>query len=187
MEQIGLLAIQGAYRDHVKFFDKKRFKCSLVRNNSELKHVDKLIIPGGESTVITKYLRKYNMVDSIKEKIDDGMKVWGICAGSIVVSKIVDGNKNDLSLIDIEVKRNAYGRQKNSFIVNCDVNFLNLKKFPHYFIRAPRIIKTGKSVEILNEFKGDPICVKNDNIFITTFHPELTERSDFHEYFLERF
>ncbi|MBU0731590.1 pyridoxal 5'-phosphate synthase glutaminase subunit PdxT [Patescibacteria group bacterium] len=179
---IGVLALQGAFAEHVKILDKLGYPHKEVRTKRDLVGVDGLIIPGGESTTIGKLLEWEDLADEIKKRAGKDLAIWGICAGLILIAKEVDSDYS-LKLLDVNVKRNAYGRQLHSF-----TSSLSSKKFNNLegvFIRAPKIISTGKDVEVLTEYKKEPVLVRQGNILGSTFHPELTEDTRVHEYFYE--
>ena len=181
--RVGLLGLQGAFLDHIKYIEKAGHEHLIVKDKNSLKKCDRIILPGGESTVMKKYLEEFDMKELLSGLIKDGLPVWGICAGSIILAKKVDGKDGVLSVIDAELKRNAYGRQLSSKIVNSDITYLNAKKFPLIFIRAPKIEKVGSDVDVHLEYDGSPIFVQHKNVMLTTFHPELSENDIFHSYF----
>ena|ERR1700758_4862278 len=182
---IGVLALQGAFSKHMDRLKSLGVKAIEVRKREELKQCDGLIIPGGESTTILK------QIEFIKLSIDLGefakqKPVFGTCAGLILMSKkIIQDPMTPFGLLDIEVERNAYGRQADSFQVQVDVYLLTRKKIPAIFIRAPRIKSCTTKVEILSEYEGEAILVKQGHHLGATFHPELTEDASIHEYFIK--
>jgi 5'-phosphate synthase pdxT subunit len=181
---VGLLGLQGAFLDHRKHLTRLSRTWRIVRNRDDLGSVDRLIIPGGESTVMAMYLAAYDLVEPLKERVAAAMPVWGICAGAILLAGSVDGRPGTLNLLDIKVRRNAYGRQDASAIYPVDVPILDRTAFEAFFIRAPRITATGPGVSVLATRDGAPVFVHQGAVMATTFHPELTDDSVFHDYFL---
>jgi len=184
---IGVLAIQGDFQLHQGMLDKLGVDNIQVKKIDELRKCDGLIIPGGESTTFIKVLKELNLFDEIslfgKEK-----PIMGTCAGLITLaSKVRNYPIESLKLIDIEVERNAYGRQIDSFIDTIKIN-LNGKEqeFEGVFIRAPKIRKIGEGVIPLGYHKEDVVMAENDLILVATFHPELTEDTRVHKYFVEK-
>jgi len=156
-----------------------------VKTVGDLEKVDRLIIPGGESTAIGKLAKIYNLDREISKRGREGMPIFGTCAGMILLANKVVGNEQiRFNLIDIEVERNAFGRQVDSFEV--DLNIVNFtgKPFRAVFIRAPYIKKIGREVKVLAEFKGKIVMARQKNILVSSFHPELTDDSRVHKYFL---
>ncbi len=182
-QTIGLLGLQGAFRDHIPHLDALGLKWRVVRDPGSLAAVDRLIIPGGESTVMARYLARFSLADPLKGRIEAGMPVWGICAGSILLANTVDGRPGMLGGLGIGVARNAYGRQVDSFQAPLEVPLLSLSGFPGIFIRAPKIVETGDGVEVLARIEGDPVFVRAGALMATTFHPELTAGNAFHRFF----
>ncbi len=181
---IGVLGLQGAYAKHFAMLNSLKIKPVNIRWPDELESCDGLIIPGGESTTITKLLKENELQDALvqfaKEK-----PVFGTCAGMILMAKSVeDSSVQTLNLIDINVDRNGYGRQVHSFIDDLDIN-LNGSSFSMrgIFIRAPRILKIGDDVEILASIKQEPVLVRQGHHIAASFHPELTNESRIHKYF----
>jgi 5'-phosphate synthase pdxT subunit len=199
---VGILALQGAYQKHYDIVQQLGQDVCFVRTPKEFSKVDKLIVPGGESTTIGKLMNWYGLLEPIKKHISEGMPVFGTCAGLILLAKKVDGFlPYSLGAVDITVERNAYGSQIDSFEVEimlnskCQIDKLtpayakimnsnSSSQFNAIFIRAPRIIEVGKNVDILLEYDGNPILVKEKNILAATFHPELTDDTGIHEIFL---
>ena len=172
--KIGILDIQGSVEEHESALSKiAEVETIFVKTVDDLQNIQGLIIPGGESTTIGKLLKRFGLDLEIKKRVDSGMVVWGTCAGAILLS--------DLGLIDVEIERNAYGSQLNSFETGLD---FDNKKIPGVFIRAPKILEVGEGVEILSKHNNHPVAVKQKNILLTTFHPELTDSMVVHEYFI---
>lgn len=183
---IGVLALQGDFAEHKAMLDKCDIQNLYVRTIEDLNSVDGLIIPGGESTTISKLMRINGIDKALQQKIKRGFPVFGTCAGAIVLARHVKGNKfsdnNGLGLLNITVNRNAYGRQLESFETQLTVKGFNTS-VPAVFIRAP-MIEANNGVEILSHFKNHPVLVRQGNIIASTFHPELTEDTRIHRYFL---
>ena len=170
---IGVLAFHGGFAEHITALRKAGFECCEVRNLEDLAKVTGLIIPGGESTVIGKFLEKTGVGDVICARAADrNFKIYGTCAGMILLAK------NRLGLLDISVERNAYGRQVASFITDLEIGGKKLRV--GHFIRAPKITEVGAGVEILASHNGVPVFVSQGNIWASSFHPELSELPDVH-------
>jgi len=183
--KVGLLGLQGAFLDHIQHLEYLGADYHLVKSTADLDVIDRLIIPGGESTVMEKFLDIFAMTDPLKNKINGGMPVWGICAGSILLAETVDGRPGILGVLPAVVTRNAYGRQLESSEKDIVVPELQRPLFHAMFIRSPRIEKVGPDVDVLSCVDNDPVFVRSGHVIATTFHPELTDDSVFHEYFLK--
>ena len=183
---IGILALQGAFKEHKDILDKLEADSYEIRKKSDLKkRPDGLIIPGGESTVIGKLLNDLDMMEELKNMIENGIPVFGTCAGLILLAKKIENDKRiHLGCMNIEVQRNAYGRQLGSFVT--EEEFQGIGKIPMVFIRAPYIKSIGNNVKILSEVKGKIIAAEEKNILVTAFHPELTKDTRVHKYFIEK-
>ena len=183
---IGILALQGAFKEHKDILDKLEADSYEIRKKSDLKkRPDGLIIPGGESTVIGKLLNDLDMMEELKDMIENGIPVFGTCAGLILLAKKIENDKRiHLGCMNIEVQRNAYGRQLGSFVT--EEEFQGIGKIPMVFIRAPYIKSIGNNVKILSEVKGKIIAAEEKNMLVTAFHPELTKDTRVHKYFLEK-
>ncbi len=182
--KIGILALQGDFREHAEAIKKLGAEAVLVKLPEDLDKVHALIIPGGESTTISMLMERFKLDKAIKEKHQQGMPIYGTCAGAIILSKeIIGSNQPNLNLMDISIRRNDYGRQIDSFEAEFEIK--DIGNFKGVFIRAPVIKKIHNSAEILAEYKKSPIMVKHDSILITTFHPELTNDLRVHKYFLD--
>ena len=184
---IGVLASQGAFAEHIAALNKLGTEAVPVRLTGELKGLDGLIIPGGESTAISRLISGYNLATEIVGLTGEGMPVFGTCAGMILMAKNVLGNStHTLGIMDITVKRNAFGRQVDSFETNLNIPALGKELFPAVFIRAPLIESCAKSVVVLAKLKDDAIvAVKQGKMLATAFHPELTDDLRLHRYFLD--
>jgi len=185
MITIGVLGVQGAIKEHIDKLSKiSNVTPIIVKTKEEIDLVDGLIIPGGESTVIGKLLDEFNLMTYLREKIKSGLPVWGTCAGMILLAKKLSNDKKaHLQVMDIEVKRNAYGTQIESFITNKVIKEVSDNPIPLVFIRAPYVEKTYDGVEVLAEVDGNIVACKQGNMLATSFHPELTEDLSFHKYF----
>ena len=185
---VGVLGIQGGFSKHKEMIESIGYDAKIVRTPEELKKTNALIIPGGESTTFLNLFEKLELAEAIKE-YNLKSPIMGTCAGLIVLSKKVDDIKNGtLGLIDIEVSRNAYGRQKESFIDRVTVNFNDESaEIDAVFIRAPKIIKYGSECKVLAKYKNNIIMLQNESVLVSSFHPELTGNSTVHKYFLENF
>ena len=185
----GVLAIQGAVSEHIetlkKILSERRGSVVVVRKKEDVKKIDALIIPGGESTTISKLIVKNDLYSDIKKRGEEGMPIMGTCAGAIILSRKVDDTRvNLLNLMNIETQRNAFGRQTNSFEAPVKIRGFD-KEFPAVFIRAPLIMDVWGAAEVLSRFDDRIIMVQQDNLFALSFHPELTNDLRIHEYFLE--
>jgi 5'-phosphate synthase pdxT subunit len=179
----GVLALQGDFREHARVLSSLDAAPVEVRTAAHLADVDRLVIPGGESTTIGKLARAYGLVEPIRERAGDGMPILGTCAGMIVMAQKVDGLEPLLSLVDITVRRNAYGRQVDSFEADLDVEGV-----PHpvrgVFIRAPIVDEVGEEVRVLAEHEGRPVVLEQGNLVVASFHPELVGETGLHGYML---
>ena len=187
-EKIGVLALQGDFAKHQTMLRLLKIEPVLVKKPQDLHGCGGLIIPGGESTTLTRLIQKCNMHKPIRE-FTAKHPIMGTCAGAIMVaSSAGDRRIEPLQLIDISGARNAYGRQIDSFVTHVDVPFLGgPERFKAVFIRAPKIRNVGSQVEVLMELHGNPIMVQEGNVLALTFHPELTSDPRIHKYFLEHF
>jgi 5'-phosphate synthase pdxT subunit len=181
---VGLLGLQGAFLDHVPHFDRLGVAHIIVRDVQGLGMIDRLVIPGGESTVMTKFLIEFGMLAPLQARIAAGMPVWGVCAGAILLSEEVDGRPGPLGALPVSVTRNAYGRQIDSSQRNIDVPLFDRHNYPAIFIRAPKIDRLDHHVTIHAKLGDDPVFIQNDRVMATTFHPELNPDDLFHRYFL---
>jgi pyridoxal 5'-phosphate synthase pdxT subunit len=183
---IGVLALQGDVVEHIAAMRRAGAQAIPVKNREDLARVGGLIIPGGESTTVMKLLDRFQMAAPIVERVHDGMPLWGTCMGMIVIAREVLGlEQPSLDLIDISVRRNAFGRQNESAEVELPIAALGEPSFPAIFIRAPWIERTGPGVELLAERNGYGVMVRQGNVLGTSFHPELAQDQRVHTYFLQ--
>lgn len=183
---IGVLALQGDVVEHVAAMRRAGAQAIPVKNLADLQRVDGLIIPGGESTTVMKLLDRFALAKPIVERVRGGMPLWGTCMGMIVVARdVVEMQQPSLDLIDISVRRNAFGRQNDSAEVEMAIPALGERPFPAIFIRAPWIERVGPNVELLAERDGHGVMVREGNVLGTSFHPELTGDARVHGYFLD--
>lgn len=182
---IGVLALQGDFREHIWALQRLGVEAFAVKTVSDLERIDGLIIPGGESTSIGRIAQATGVGEKIVELAREGLPIYGTCAGMILMAKkIVDRpNQYSFGLMDIAVRRNAYGRQIESFEVYIDVN--GIGKVKAVFIRAPKIVELGKNVEVLASYENTPVLVRENNLLASSFHPELTDDLRIHEYFVK--
>lgn len=183
--KVGVLSLQGAVEEHLRMIEGCDFEGIKVKTIEDLEKVDRLIIPGGESTAIGKLAKIYGLDREIVKKGKEGMPIFGTCAGMILLAnKVVGNDQIRFSLIDIVVERNAFGRQVDSFEVDLKIEDFSGKLFKAVFIRAPYIKKVGREVKVLAVFKEKIVMARQKNILVSSFHPELTEDLRVHEYFL---
>jgi 5'-phosphate synthase pdxT subunit len=185
--KVGVLALQGAFAEQLHALSKLYVECLEVRLPADLNGLDALIIPGGESTTISKLLQSNGLINPLIEKIKRGFPVLGTCAGLILMAReIVDsGGVNGLNMMDIKVRRNAYGRQTDSFEVDLHIPACGKESFHGVFIRAPVIESYSGKIEVLCSLEDRPVAVRQGNLVACSFHPELTGDLRFHRYFLE--
>lgn len=179
--------MQGAFREHIAMLRRLPGVTPFtVRREEELRQCDGLIIPGGESTTMGKLLNDFHLMEPLKKKIEEGLPVWGTCAGLILLAKTIDGqDERYLQTMDIQVKRNAYGRQIDSFSETVDIPFLG-GAHPLVFIRAPYIESVGPGVTVLITLHGHIVAAEERNMLATSFHPELRDDPAFHQYFVNK-
>jgi len=182
--KIGVLALQGAVEEHIASLRRAGAEGVVVKRVEQLDELHGLIIPGGESTTIGKLMRKYGFIEAIRQFAADGKPVFGTCAGLIVLAKRIDGGEEPhLGLMDMTVVRNAFGRQRESFETDLDVAGLD-RPLRAVFIRAPLIKEVGPGVEVLSVYKGEIVAARQDRLLACSFHPELTDDSALHAYFV---
>lgn len=184
MIQVGVLALQGDYEKHARALERAGAHASEVRTAEELQAVDALVIPGGESTAMLKLLEREELFEPLRE-FGMGKPVFGTCAGAILMAaKVKNPEQLSLGLMDITVRRNAYGRQLDSRVARIDGE--GFGELEAVFIRAPIIEQTGPGVRVLATYNGDPVLVEQGLHLVATFHPELSEDGRVHQYFLRK-
>ncbi len=186
--KIGVLALQGAFIEHIRVMRRLGVDAVAVRLPDELQGLDGLIIPGGESTTMLTLMQSYNLIPPLRELAQDGLPVLGICAGMVCLAKQVShaDSMETLALMDMTVRRNAFGRQVDSFETELAVPALGEAPFAAVFIRAPVIERVAPPVEILARLPGgEAVAARQGRLLATAFHPELTRDLRFHRYFLE--
>ena len=186
--KVGVLALQGAFREHVRMLERIGVAAREVRLPADLAESEALIIPGGESTTIGKIARAYGLLDAIRAMALAGAPVWGTCAGMILLAKDIGAEPPHVAVMDVKVKRNAFGRQVESFEADLAVPAVNGNGAPFHavFIRAPLIESAGPAVEVLARLDdGRMVAARQGNLLATAFHPELTGDTRFHRYFVE--
>ena len=186
MIKVGVLAIQGAVAEHLELLNQIPDVCAQEgKYLDELNEVDGLIIPGGESTAIGRLLRDFNLLQPLKERILNGMPVWGTCAGMILLAKSLENDPTvHLGVMDITVERNAYGRQLGSFTTEVEIEKISSNKIPLIFIRAPYVTQVKSDVDLLLEVTDHIVACQQKQMLATSFHPELTKDTSFHRYFI---
>ncbi|WP_146553941.1 pyridoxal 5'-phosphate synthase glutaminase subunit PdxT [Rummeliibacillus sp. SL167] len=183
MVRIGVLALQGAVREHIKAIEAVGAKAVSVKHKDELQDLDGLILPGGESTTMRKLIDRYDMMQALRIFASTGKPMFGTCAGLILLAKkLVDGEPH-IGVMDIEVKRNSFGRQIDSFEALLDLKDIG-SNFPAVFIRAPHIVNVGKNVAVLGKYDGRIVLARDGQFLGCSFHPELTEDTRIMEYFV---
>ena len=181
--RIGILALQGAFAEHSAILQKLGADSFEIRQKRDLAQpMDGLIIPGGESTVMGKLLKELDCYDEVRSRIENGLPVFGTCAGLILLAKEAEGGKVQLGTMDIVARRNAYGRQLGSFSTTAEMK--GVGEVPMVFIRAPYITSVSGSTEVLAEVDGKIVAAREGSQLVTAFHPELTEDTRVHGYFL---
>lgn len=182
---IGVLAMQGAYEEHINKLKDLNVDTVKIRSENDLENLDGIIIPGGESTTMGKLIDTLGIHNKLKEKIHSGIPIWGTCAGMILLADCIEGQEyRYLSTMNIEVKRNAYGRQLGSFNTKADMKDAG-KDIEMVFIRAPYIKKVGNNVEVLSIVNNNIVAAREDNMLVTSFHPEITDDNRVHKYFID--
>ncbi len=182
---VGVLALQGAFREHVAAVSRLGVAAREVRQLKDMDGIDAMIIPGGESTTMGKLLNEWHMLEPLRERIMQGMPVYGSCAGLILLCRTIENSDQPrLGVLDATVRRNAFGRQVDSFETELSMPEVGPDPVPAVFIRAPVLISVGPEVRVLAEVKGQAVAVRQNNILATSFHPELTPDTRLHSYFL---
>lgn len=182
---VGVLALQGDVVEHARALERAGAAVLEVRTPADLARVGALVVPGGESTTVIRLLERFGLVQPIKDRVANGMPFWGTCMGLIVAAHdVADLAQPTLDLIDVTVRRNAFGRQVDSAEVPLAIPALGERPFPAVFIRAPWIERTGPNVEVLARRDGHGVMVRQGNVVGTSFHPELTQDDRVHALFL---
>lgn len=193
--RIGVLALQGDFLEHIQILRSLGVEAVEVRKPEQLCDLDGLIIPGGESTTFGKLAAEFGLIEPLRRMCKSGKPVWGTCAGMIFLAKDVGRPQPVLGVMDVKVRRNAFGRQTESFEQDIEVPELNKvedkggpdRPFHAVFIRAPLIESVGKNVQVLARLDdGTIVAARQGNLLSTSFHPELTHDTRFHRYFIER-
>lgn len=186
MATIGVLAIQGDFLEHRQVLERLGSVVLEVRTRNELDEVDGLIIPGGESTTIVQLLDIFDIRDHLVNLVKNGMPIWGTCAGMIVLANtLTDQRPNPLNLMDINVTRNAFGRQVDSFEADLEIDEIDGQPYRAIFIRAPIVNSVGPNVRVISRLNdGRPVAVRENHMLATAFHPELTSDDRIHQMFL---
>ncbi len=183
---VGVLSLQGAFREHRRALERTGARTREVRRRRQLEGLDALVIPGGESTTIGKLMVEYDLLEAVRGLGREGMPILGTCAGLVLLAGAVVGGEQPLvGLMDIEARRNAFGRQVHSFEAELELPLLDGKPFPGVFIRAPWIESAGPGVEVLATHAGHAVAAREGNLLVTAFHPELTADVRLHGLFLE--
>ena len=184
--KIGVLGIQGDIQEHLKMIEKLGHEAIWVKRPEQLNKLSGLIMPGGESTTMIKLMKRFGVWEPLHQMLWNGFPVYGTCAGLVLLASEIENypNQDSLKALPVKVERNGYGRQVDSFEVELNIPVLGDQLFNAVFIRAPIIVKWDKSVEVLSIYKKAPVLVRHDNILASSFHPELTEDTRIHEYFI---
>lgn len=183
MKRIGVLALQGAVREHIHMLENLGCEAVEVKQKPDLIKLDGLVLPGGESTTMRKLLDRFELLEPIRELAQRGLPMFGTCAGLIIMANTLVNDEPHLAVMDVTVARNSYGRQVDSFEVKLDIPKIG-KAIPAVFIRAPHMETVGKDVEILAEHEGKIILARDGHLLGCSFHPELTSDTRILEYFV---
>lgn len=188
IKNIGILAIQGSFAEHKKSILKLKHKPVLIKYPEEIDNIDALIIPGGESTTMGKFLHQYGFIEKIRQCAYDGLPIYGTCAGMIILAKEVkDFGNPTIAIMDILIKRNAFGRQLDSFEEDIAIPAIGKGAFRGIFIRAPLIEGFSKDVKVLAQLDDQRVVsAEQNNLLVTAFHPELTNDLRIHQYFVNK-
>lgn len=182
--KIGVLAVQGAFIEHIAMLKKLGVDCVEIRQKKDLKNIDGVVLPGGESTVQGKLLRELDLLEPLRAKINEGLPVLATCAGLILLAGHIENDDNvHLGTLPVTVRRNAYGRQLGSFCITAPIK--GVKEYPMVFIRAPYIVKANPEVSILSTVSGNIVGVRYENQIGLSFHPELTGDTSIHAWFVD--
>ncbi len=185
--KVGVVAIQGDFDQHLKALENcsRGVEARPVKTQEQLTEVDRLIIPGGESTTVALLMQRFGLGQAIRDAAEDGMPIWGTCMGMILMARSIADRPHQwtLQLLDIEIKRNAFGAQVHSFEEAIPMAGIGLD-VTAVFIRAPVVVEAGPGVEVLSKFQDQIIAVRQNKLMGTSFHPELTSDTRVHEYFM---
>ena len=185
MVKIGVLALQGAVREHVKSLEAPDCEVTVVKRVEQLDELDGLVFPGGESTTMRRLIDKYHFREPLQQFAAAGKPVFGTCAGLILMAEDITGEpEGHLQLMDMEVERNAFGRQRESFETTLSVKGVG-EDIEAVFIRAPLIKSVGDEVEVLCEYNGEIVAARQNHLLACSYHPELTKDTRFHQYFVQ--
>jgi pyridoxal 5'-phosphate synthase pdxT subunit len=186
LDTVGVLALQGDVVEHIAALERAGARAIAVKTPEQLTTAGGLVIPGGESTTVMKLLERFGLAGPIVTRVRGGMPLWGTCMGMIVAAHdVADLDQPTLDLIDITVRRNAFGRQNESAEVELPIPALGSRPFPAVFIRAPWIERIGEGVDLLAQRDGHGVMVRQGNVLASAFHPELTSDPRVHAYFLK--
>lgn len=186
-QPIGILAVQGDFELHAKMLERVGARWMLVKRASDLGRAGALIMPGGESTTMLKFFHEEGLGPAVKEFAAQGKPIFGTCAGAILLAReVLNPPQEHLSLLDITIERNAYGRQIDSAVRQGECPEISSQPVEMVFIRAPIIRRVGEGVRVLGQAEGLPVLVEQKNILAATFHPELTQDETIHRYFLKK-
>ena len=187
MQKVGVLALQGAFQEHIDILRQLGVDAPAIRLPAELQGLDGLVIPGGESTTMLRLMEEYDLTAALKRLVGQGLPTMGTCAGMVLLARHASGmDTATLGAMDMDVRRNAFGRQVDSFETDIDVPVLGAPLFRAVFIRAPYIERVGDEVEVLAQLPdGVPVAARQGNAVALAFHPELTGDARLHSYFLD--
>lgn len=183
LDIIGILDLQGGVHEHLDHLRRLKVKSRKVKQPSDFNNLAGLIMPGGESSCISRLINIFKIKEPLLNAFEKGMKIWGTCAGAILLAKQVVGETACLGLIDIEIERNSFGSQLDSFKTEALISQVANEPIPLTFIRAPKILSVGSDVKILLRTDDYIAAAESENILVTAFHPELTASLAFHQYF----
>lgn len=186
VQRLGVLDLQGDVVEHIDHFDRLGVQALPVRTPQELEGLAGLVIPGGESTCLARLMRIFGFDSAIKREYARGLKLWGTCAGAILLATRVRGEPPHLGLIDLEIQRNAFGSQLDSFKTSVPVPAVSSSAVPLTFIRAPKILEVGPGIDVLLRMNDYIAAAESAAVLVTVFHPELTPSLAFHRYFLRK-
>lgn len=184
MPRVGVIALQGDFEKHIQAIERCGGEAIEVRSPDSLEAVDRVIIPGGESTTVGMLMDRFGLGDVLRKRAEEGMPVWGTCMGMILMAREVEGREQyTLDLLDITIRRNAFGAQVHSFEDEVQITGMD-SPVMGVFIRAPVVTRLGSGVDALGEYANQIVAVRQGNLIGTSFHPELTEDTRMHEWFL---